>query len=237
LKLRSEEEEAVYSPITLASSPLIDLDATSIEDDRSRDDNNNTSLAAKVDSTEVTTVGNINQVCLAETFLIVIHSPHIDQSRVHPPNLGVAPIEPLPPIRRSIAYSSLPRTFDYVPNRELSRELWFHGPISRREAELLLHKEGDFLVRMSQLSRGQFVLSGYDSGRHVHLILVSPDGRIVNHERHHFESISHLISYHMLNRLPVRTNTNDRLLLRNPIGHRTPSDDGNDERDPIGDCM
>jgi len=59
---------------------------------------------------------------------------------------------------------------------QLSQEVWFHGPISRKRAEDLLKNEGDFLVRESQGSQGQYVLTGMQSGHHKHLLLVDPEG-------------------------------------------------------------
>ena len=81
---------------------------------------------------------------------------------------------------------------------QLTLEIWFHGPISRKEAEdLLKHvslnsapafdprvlielfwaaQDGDFLVRESQGSHGQYVLTGMQSGHHKHLLLVDPEG-------------------------------------------------------------
>nr|SVE82591.1 EOG090X098F [Daphnia magna] len=59
---------------------------------------------------------------------------------------------------------------------QLLQEIWFHGPISRKEAEDLLKQDGDFLVRESQGSQGQYVLTGMQSGHHKHLLLVDPEG-------------------------------------------------------------
>lgn len=65
---------------------------------------------------------------------------------------------------------------DYVPNSELTSEEWFHGPISRKESETLVIKDGDFLVRESQASPGQYVLTGMQGGCRKHLLLVDPEG-------------------------------------------------------------
>ena len=37
-------------------------------------------------------------------------------------------------------------------------------------------QDGDFLVRESQGSQGQYVLTGMQSGHHKHLLLVDPEG-------------------------------------------------------------
>ena len=98
-----------------------------------------------------------------------------------------------------------------MKHQMLSREEWFHGPISRKDAEQLLlevqrtqyyfycvvnHRtaisiipslnatyiilfflqDGDFLVRESQGSPGQYVLTGMQSNSKKHLLLVDPEG-------------------------------------------------------------
>lgn len=50
--------------------------------------------------------------------------------------------------------------FTDLPESSLKSEKWFHGSISRVLAESLLKNDGDFLVRESQNTRGQFVLTG-----------------------------------------------------------------------------
>lgn len=65
---------------------------------------------------------------------------------------------------------------EYVANCELDKEDWFHGPISRKQSEELVVRDGDFLVRESQVSSGQYVLTGMQSGSRKHLLLVDPEG-------------------------------------------------------------
>ena len=60
----------------------------------------------------------------------------------------------------------------------LEAEVWYHGPMSRAEAELLLEDEGDFLVRESHSKAGQYVLSGVQKGQPRHLLLVDPQGQV-----------------------------------------------------------
>ena len=49
--------------------------------------------------------------------------------------------------------------------RQLQQEEWFHGGgVSRVEAESRLQRDGDFLVRESQGSPGQYVLTGMQVG-------------------------------------------------------------------------
>ena len=58
-------------------------------------------------------------------------------------------------------------------------EVWYHGPMSRAEAELLLEDEGDFLVRESKSKAGQYVLSGVQNSQPRHLLLVDPQGKVL----------------------------------------------------------
>uniref|UniRef100_A0A3B3DA81 SHC (Src homology 2 domain containing) transforming protein 2 n=1 Tax=Oryzias melastigma TaxID=30732 RepID=A0A3B3DA81_ORYME len=110
---------------------------------------------------------------------------------------GVVPVLedqwPSPPRRRA----------PVAPNEEqLRREPWYHSRMSRRDAEKLLVRDGDFLVRESTTNPGQYVLTGMHCGLPKHLLLVDPEG-VVRTKDMLFESISHLISYHLKNGLPI----------------------------------
>uniref|UniRef100_A0A8C6Q8Z6 SH2 domain-containing protein n=1 Tax=Nothobranchius furzeri TaxID=105023 RepID=A0A8C6Q8Z6_NOTFU len=130
---------------------------------------------------------------------------------------------PSPPRRRA----------PVAPNEEqLRREPWYHSRMSRRDAEKLLVRDGDFLVRESTTNPGQYVLTGMHCGLPKHLLLVDPEGVVslsslnvytysslpmCSVKEHNsvfilikvrtkdmlFESISHLISYHLKNELPI----------------------------------
>lgn len=101
-----------------------------------------------------------------------------------------------------------------VQRSQLLTENWYHGPISRATAEQLLKNDGDFLVRESQNTPGQFVLSGLNSTP-KHLLLIDPEGVVRTKDRI-FESITHLINYHWQNHLPI-ISSDSCLLLRIPI--------------------
>lgn len=58
----------------------------------------------------------------------------------------------------------------------LLEEPWFHGAISRAESEALVVKDGDFLVRESLTTPGQYVLTGMQKTTRKHLLLVDPEG-------------------------------------------------------------
>ncbi|KAJ8398260.1 hypothetical protein AAFF_G00428300 [Aldrovandia affinis] len=94
-------------------------------------------------------------------------------------------------------------------------EAWYHGRMSRREAESLLTDSGDFLVRESGSSPGQYVLSGLQGDRAKHLLLVDPEG-MVRTKDHVFDSVGHLIRYHMANQRPI-VSCGSELCLKQPI--------------------
>lgn len=125
------------------------------------------------------------------------------------------PTTPFPDVfdTRSFEVSNFPLSAE-VQRSQLVIEDWYHGPISRGEAELLLKNDGDFLVRESQGSVGQFVLSGLN-GTPKHLLLIDPEGVVRTKDRI-FESITHLINYHWSNHLPI-ISSDSCLLLRTPV--------------------
>lgn len=63
-----------------------------------------------------------------------------------------------------------------VQKSQLITESWYHGAISRPVAESLLKCDGDFLVRESQGTPGQYVLSGMQTTTTKHLLLIDPEG-------------------------------------------------------------
>lgn len=61
-------------------------------------------------------------------------------------------------------------------NEDLAKAEWFHGAIGRRESEMLVVNDGDFLVRESLHSPGKYVLTGMQGGLRKHFTLVDPEG-------------------------------------------------------------
>ncbi|XP_056374003.1 SHC-transforming protein 2 isoform X1 [Hyla sarda] len=119
---------------------------------------------------------------------------------------------PSPPTRRA----------PVAPTEEqLKREPWYQGKMSRREAEKLLQRDGDFLVRDSITNPGQYVLTGMHRGQPKHLLLVDPEG-VVRTKDVLFESISHLISYHLHNQQPIVA-AESELHLRQVIARKVTS--------------
>lgn len=100
-------------------------------------------------------------------------------------------------------------------SQSLSSEKWFHGKITRIFSESLLKNDGDFLVRESQNTHGQFVLTGLKGGQPKHLLLIDPQGCVRTKDRV-FDNIPHLINYHWTNFLPI-ISAESALLLQTPV--------------------
>jgi len=88
------------------------------------------------------------------------------------------------------------------PHSALPLQQYFHGAVSRIEAEALLEEDGQFLVRESNKRPGQFVLTGMANGQPQHLLLMDKHGKVKSRD-HEFESIPHLIHYFQERRLPL----------------------------------
>ncbi|XP_054858748.1 SHC-transforming protein 4 [Eublepharis macularius] len=105
----------------------------------------------------------------------------------------------------------------------IKQQLWneecYHGKLSRKAAESLLVNDGDFLVRESATSPGQYVLSGLQRGQAKHLLLVDPEGKVRTKD-HVFDSVGHLIRYHMENKLPI-ISSGSELNLNHPVRKAT----------------
>ncbi|XP_027426529.1 SHC-transforming protein 4 isoform X2 [Zalophus californianus] len=99
--------------------------------------------------------------------------------------------------------------------QQLRNEDCYHGKLSRKAAESLLVKDGDFLVRESATSPGQYVLSGLQGGQAKHLLLVDPEGKVRTKD-HVFDNVGHLIRYHMDNSLPI-ISSGSEVSLKQPV--------------------
>ncbi|XP_048666511.1 SHC-transforming protein 2 [Marmota marmota marmota] len=128
--------------------------------------------------------------------------PFEDALKLHECSVVAGGTAPLPPLEDQ--WPSPPtRRAPVAPTEEqLRQEPWYHGRMSRRAAEKLLRVDGDFLVRDSVTNPGQYVLTGMQAGQPKHLLLVDPEG-VVRTKDVLFESISHLIAYHLQNGQPI----------------------------------
>ena len=64
------------------------------------------------------------------------------------------------------------------PLAPLPQQKYYHGALSRVEAEAMLVADGEFLVRESTKRVGQYVLTGMAAGKAQHLLLMDKDGRV-----------------------------------------------------------
>lgn len=109
----------------------------------------------------------------------------------------------------------LARAVAFRAQEELEGQPWYHGKMSRRDAEQLLKEDGDFLVRKSTTNPGSYVLTGMHNGLTKHLLLVDPEGTVRTKD-HVFDSISHLIGHHRDNNLPI-VSAGSELCLLQPV--------------------
>ncbi|KAK2891989.1 hypothetical protein Q8A73_017654 [Channa argus] len=94
------------------------------------------------------------------------------------------------------------------PFLPLERQVWYHGALSRSEAESLLTlcKESSYLVRNSQTCRNDYSLSLRSCKGFMHMKFTqSADGRYVLGENSPpFSSIPEVIHYYTTHKLPIR---------------------------------
>ncbi|XP_075455953.1 SHC-transforming protein 3 isoform X2 [Ascaphus truei] len=102
-------------------------------------------------------------------------------------------------------------------NEELKSEPWYLGEMCRKEAEKLLKKDGDFLVRKSINNPGSYVLTGMHNAQAKHLLLVDPEGTVRTKDRV-FDSIGHLINHHLENNLPIVSSGSELCLKQSVEG-------------------
>ncbi|KAK0140736.1 SHC-transforming protein 1 [Merluccius polli] len=96
-------------------------------------------------------------------------------------------------------------------------EGWFHGRLGREQAEALLSCSGDFLVRESCSASGHYVLSGMEGHTVKHLLLLHPNGQVRTCDQV-FQSVGHLVRFHMGSRTPIVSGCSE-LSLTQPILH------------------
>ncbi|KAK6024056.1 SH2 domain protein [Ostertagia ostertagi] len=153
------------------------------------------------------------------------------------PTSGIVNIDPTfaqEPKRQPLAPSPRPANRNHIPDRpspepggscsrddpngllglDLCDKPWFHGELNRASSEYLLQKDGDFLVRTSANSPGQFILDGMEQGKHRHILLINEG--VVRTVNNVFPSVSALIHYHYSNCIPIATQESTVFLL-NPI--------------------
>ncbi|CAG9533080.1 unnamed protein product [Cercopithifilaria johnstoni] len=91
---------------------------------------------------------------------------------------------------------------------------WYHGLLSRKDINILLSKHGQFLVRETEIKKGerrQLVLSVKWNDRVIHFIIRQAGGKVFI-EKRQFPSIYELIRFHLITKDPI-TNQSGAVLL------------------------
>uniref|UniRef100_A0A8C6VBM7 SH2 domain-containing adapter protein D n=1 Tax=Naja naja TaxID=35670 RepID=A0A8C6VBM7_NAJNA len=119
--------------------------------------------------------------------------------------------------------SSVPLAERIDPSLPLESQAWFHGPISRAEAEALLTlcREGSYLVRSSEASRGEYSLSLRSSQSFMHMKFTrTKDQRyILGQNSAPFKSIPEVVHHYTTQELPVKGA--EHLFLLYPVAVQT----------------
>ncbi|XP_072866880.1 tyrosine-protein kinase Fer isoform X3 [Chlorocebus sabaeus] len=101
-----------------------------------------------------------------------------------------------------------------ISEKPLAEQDWYHGAIPRIEAQELLKKQGDFLVRESHGKPGEYVLSVYSDGQRRHFIIQYVDN-MYRFEGTGFSNIPQLIDHHYTTKQVITKKSG--VVLLNPI--------------------
>lgn len=94
---------------------------------------------------------------------------------------------------------------------DIRSHAWFHGPIPRQEAEVLIERDGDFLIRESRSSPGDFVLSCSWKHEPIHFKIIRVVLRrkesytrvLYQFEQESFDNLPALVRFYVGNRRPI----------------------------------
>ncbi|XP_069783428.1 breast cancer anti-estrogen resistance protein 3 homolog isoform X2 [Narcine bancroftii] len=94
---------------------------------------------------------------------------------------------------------------------DLRSHAWFHGPIPRQEAEALIERDGDFLIRESRSSPGDYVLSCTWKHDPLHFKIIRVVLRrkesytrvLYQFEQESFDNLPALVRFYVGNRRPI----------------------------------
>ncbi|XP_065513731.1 SH2 domain-containing adapter protein B isoform X2 [Caloenas nicobarica] len=108
------------------------------------------------------------------------------------------------------------------PTIQLEKQIWYHGAISRTDAENLLRlcKECSYLVRNSQTSKNDYSLSLKSSQGFMHMKLMKTKEKyILGQNSPPFDSVPEVIHYYTTKKLPIKGA--EHLSLLYPVAVRT----------------
>ncbi|XP_013400717.1 uncharacterized protein LOC106166595 [Lingula anatina] len=110
-----------------------------------------------------------------------------------------------PNVQKSNSTETLGERID--PDIPLVHQGWYHGSISRTEAENLLrvHKEGSFLVRMSESNKEDYSLSLRGKCGYMHMKITRKDGGyVLGQFSQPYETIPGMVNHYTLNKLTIK---------------------------------
>ncbi|KAL6467986.1 hypothetical protein MHYP_G00236630 [Metynnis hypsauchen] len=133
--------------------------------------------------------------------------PHVEQQR----RAGASRTSPPSSKATSLRKPGDPNTIlgeRVDPTLPLDQQVWYHGALTRSEAETLLTlcKECSYLVRNSQTSRNDYSLSLRSCHGFMHMkFSLSRDGKyILGENSPPFDTIPEVIYYYTTHKLPIR---------------------------------
>ncbi|XP_061840176.1 breast cancer anti-estrogen resistance protein 3 homolog isoform X1 [Nerophis lumbriciformis] len=105
---------------------------------------------------------------------------------------------------------------------------WYHGPLTRESAEALFERDGDFLVRDSSSSKGDYVLSCFwrDEPMHfkiIRVVLRPKEGysrELFQFEEDRFDNVPALIRFYVGGRRPISQASG--AIIFHPLNRTTP---------------
>uniref|UniRef100_A0A452HGF6 Uncharacterized protein n=1 Tax=Gopherus agassizii TaxID=38772 RepID=A0A452HGF6_9SAUR len=111
---------------------------------------------------------------------------------------------------------------------ELRSHAWYHGCLPREEAESLLGEDGDFLIRDSGSSQGDYVLSCRWQGQTLHFKIIRVVLRprlgysrtLFQFEQDQFDNVPALVRFYVGNRTPVSETSG--AVISQPINRDVP---------------
>ncbi|XP_067877290.1 breast cancer anti-estrogen resistance protein 3 homolog [Heterodontus francisci] len=111
---------------------------------------------------------------------------------------------------------------------DLRSHAWFHGPIPRQQAEALLERDGDFLIRESRSSPGDYVLSCTWKHEPLHFKIIRVVLRrkesytrvLFQFEQESFDNLPALVRFYVGNRKPISEDSG--AIIFHPINRTVP---------------